>query len=132
MLFLIFINDLPTATNFFSILFADDTTFQLSGSNMPELFEKANIELAKASDWFISNKLTLNIKKTKYILFRPKSKKIDFSDLVLKIGSEKIERIGNGCKTSFFKFVGILLDEYLDWNSHTAHVSNKISSGNFI
>ena len=75
LLFLIFINDLPTATNFFTILFADDTTFQLSGSNMPELFEKANVELAKASDWFISNKLTLNIKKTKYILFRPKSTK---------------------------------------------------------
>ena len=132
LLFLIFINDLPTATNFFTILFADDTTFQLSGSNMPELFEKANVELAKASDWFISNKLTLNIKKTKYILFRPKSTKIDFSNLVLKIGDEKIERIGNGCKTSFFKFVGILLDEFLDWKSHTAHVSTKISSGNFI
>ena len=57
--------------------------------------------------------------------------KIDFSNLVLK-GDEKIERIGNGCKTSFFKFVGILLDEFLDWKSHTAHVSTKISSGNFI
>ena len=65
LLFLLFINDLPAATDFFSILFADDTTFQLTGNDMAELFAKANIELAKASEWFAANKLTLNIKKTK-------------------------------------------------------------------
>ena len=75
LLFLLFINDLPAATDFYTILFADDTTFQLSGSNMPVLYNKANSELAKAADWFAANKLTLNIKKTKYILFRPKTVK---------------------------------------------------------
>ena len=99
---------------------------------MPSLFEKANTELAKAADWFAANKLTLNIKKTKFILFRPKSVKIDFSDLVLKIGDEKIERIGRGCDTSYFKFVGIMLDEFLDWEHHTSHVAAKVSRGNYI
>ena len=131
LLFLIFINDLPAATDFHTILFADDTTFQLTGSNIPELYNKANSELAKAADWFAANKLTLNIKKTKYILFRPKSTKIDFSNLTLKIGNQPIDRIGKGCKATSFKFVGIMLDEFLDWDNHISHVSAKVSSGSF-
>ena len=132
LLFLLFINDLPMATNFFTILFADDTTFQVSGSNMEQLFDKANTELKKAADWFSANKLTLNIKKTKYILFRPKTTKIDFTNLTLKIANESIERIGKGCKSQFFKFVGIHLDEFLDWDHHINHVASKMSSGNFV
>ena len=132
LLFFVFINDLPSASDLFTILFADDTTFQLSGNDIPELFRKASIELLKSSDWFIANKLTLNIKKTNYILFRPKNVKVDFSNLELKIGDDKIDRIGKGCEFSFFKFVGLKLDEFLDWSHHTAHVTTKISSGNFI
>jgi hypothetical protein len=59
----IYINDLPLATDFFSLLFADDTTFQLSGNDLNDLFLKANLELKKAADWFSTNKLTLNVKK---------------------------------------------------------------------
>ena len=132
LLFLLFVNDLPAATNFFTILFANDTTFQISGTNMEQLFHNANTELKKAAEWFSANKLTLNIKKTKYILFRPKSAKIDFNQLTLKIASESIERIGKGCKSTFFKFVGIHLDEFLDWDYHIKHVAAKMSSGNFI
>jgi hypothetical protein len=63
LLFLLFINDLPNANECLTLLFADDTTFQLSGVNLDILYEKANFELDKASVWFKANKLTLNIKK---------------------------------------------------------------------
>ena len=98
---------------------------------MAELYNKANVELAKAANWFAANKLTLNIKKTKYILFRPKTTKIDFTNLILRIGNQPIERIGRGCPATFFKFVGIMLDEFLDWDNHISHVSAKLSSGSF-
>ena len=62
-LFLLFINDLPNSNNFLTLLFADDTTFQVSGVNLEELFELANTELEKSSVWFKANKLTLNVKK---------------------------------------------------------------------
>ena len=32
----------------------------------------------------------------------------------------------------FLKFVGIMLDEYLDWDAHTFHVASKISSGSYV
>ena len=65
LLFLIYINDLPNATEFLTLLFADDTTFQYSGTNLDLLFEKCNFQLEKASTWFKSNRLTLNVKKNK-------------------------------------------------------------------
>ena len=69
LLFLIFINDLPNATDFLTLLFADDTTFQISGVDIDQLYSIANSELEKSSVWFKANKLTLNVKKTKYMLY---------------------------------------------------------------
>ena len=125
------INDLPKNVNFFTLLFADDTTFQMTSSNLTELFAMANTELSRATDWFQANKLTLNVSKTKFILFRSKNMKVDFSNLALKIGSEKIERIWSDCKTKYFKFVGHHLDEFLSWTHQINHVHSKLSSANY-
>ena len=50
LLFLIFINDLPLATDFFTILYADDTTFQLSGADINLLILRANLQLKKGTE----------------------------------------------------------------------------------
>ena len=94
LLFLLFINDLPNATAFLTLLFADDTTFQLSGTNLPLLFNKSNIELEKASTWFKANKLTLNVKKTKYMLFTAKNASLDLQGLSIKIAEKPVDRMG--------------------------------------
>ena len=56
---------------------------------------------------------------------------VDFENLTIKLGEEKIERIGSDCKTKYFKFVGLFLDEYLTWEHQVQHVHNKLSSGNY-
>ena len=66
------------------------------------------------------------------MLFRPKNTKVDFNSLKLKIGSNCIDRIGKECETSFFKFVGIRLDEFLEWDQHISHVATKTNCGNYI
>ena len=65
LLFLFFINDLTKATDLFTLLFADDCTFQITATNSSSLFKRANEELNKAEQWFSANKLTINAKKTK-------------------------------------------------------------------
>ena len=68
----------------------------------------ANQELIKASDWFKANKLTLNISKTKYILFRSKTlEHLDLSQLDIQIDGQSVERVGKNCTSKSFKFVGI-------------------------
>ena len=127
-LFILLINDLPNASKFFSLLYADDTTLQMTESDLQLLFSSANNELANISDWFRANKLTLNISKTKFILFRDKHQISDLSNHNLFIDNKMIDRIGYGCNEESFKFVGLYLDEFLSWKFHIQHVYNKTAS----
>ena len=70
LLFIIYMNDITMSSRFFSyILFADDTNLLASDSNLTRLINTSNGELAKVSTWLKANKLSLNIKKTTYMLF---------------------------------------------------------------
>ena len=129
LLFLLFINDLPNATEFLTLLFADDTTYQMSGSDINVLFQNANAELEKASVWFRTNKLTLNVKKTKFMLFSDKT--LQLQGLNLRIGDQNIEQVGSNCKDKYFKFVGHVLDDKLSWQGNIEHVCKKLASANF-
>ena len=70
LLFILYINDFSMASNFlFSILFADDTNVSIEGQSYTGVIETLNKELKKIVIWLNSNKLTLNIKKTHYMIF---------------------------------------------------------------
>ena len=72
LLFLTYINDIINASKFLHlILFADDTNIFLRHSDLNILQSMSNVELDKLSEWFKSNRLSLNIKKTNCILFSP-------------------------------------------------------------
>ena len=76
------------------------------------------------NQWFTSNKLSLNAKKTKYSCFHKPSKKDDISLMLPKwtISNHFIER------QKFIKFLGVLLDENLNWKEHIKYTENKIST----
>ena len=72
-LFLIHINDLPSVCkSAATIMFVDDTNIVLSDSNLVTLETLANKELSHLATWLIANKLSLNIKKTHYMVFSNK------------------------------------------------------------
>ena len=123
LLFIIYTNDLPNCLNVCkAILFADDTTIYCSSNNIQDLYIKANYELESLSEWFRSNKLSLNVSKTNFVIFN--HNKIDIPEnLTMKIGNENIER-----KNSV-KFLGMIIDSKLEWKEHISCVKNKISSG---
>ena len=71
LLFILYINDLPNvSSNLFFLLFADDTNIFSSHSSIETLINHTNTELEKVAEWFRTNKLTLNLDKTNYIIFR--------------------------------------------------------------
>ncbi len=76
-LFLCFVNDLPNATDLLTILFADDTTGLDFSSDLPSLITCVQNKLSKLSHWFIANKTSLNVSKTKYIIFHVQGKRIE-------------------------------------------------------
>ena len=77
LLFLIYINDLSSVSNFLSaILFADDITLFHSSRNLTQLTDILNTELTNVVNWLNANRLPLNVDKTNFMLLGPKGKKI--------------------------------------------------------
>ena len=69
LLFNIYINDLAFATLFNANLFADDFNLTLADCKNHKVLEKeVNVKLSKIDDWMQINKLTINYKKTEFIL----------------------------------------------------------------
>ena len=78
LLFLLYINDLPNSSNKFDFhLFADDTSLFMSQENLETLESDVNAELDNISDWIIANKLSLNTKKSNYLIFSPKNRRVN-------------------------------------------------------
>ncbi len=71
------------------------------------------------NDWLKLNKLSLNLKKCKYIIFHTHRKTV--KPLHLMIDETTIERVAE------FNFLGKALDENLSWKSHINKMSNRIS-----
>ena len=75
-LFLIYANDLFKVSNpVMEVIFADDTNLFLSHKHLDTLFGSMNVELENVSTWFKSHKLSLNVDKSKWLSFRPFSKR---------------------------------------------------------
>ena len=117
LLFLIYINDFPSASSYFNfIMYSDDTTIysNIDSSNpnimlrLPET--KINAELAKIEEWLKINKLSLHFKKSKYVVF--KKTRTTNINLTLTIDKVVIDRV------DYFNFLGLT-------TKHTDNISNK-------
>ena len=80
-----------------------------------------NDELSKLSDWFRANKLSLNIKKTNYIMFGNKKLSQSSNPFQIKIDDSIIERVQST------KFFGLFIDERLQWSVHINAVCLSVS-----
>ena len=93
LLFLVYMNDLPCASNLFHcILYANDTTlFSTFGYSIPlqnsNVSDQLNQELLQVYEWLSVNKLSLNINKIKFMVFHPYQK--DISQLTSHIENKQ-------------------------------------------
>ena len=121
LLFLVYINDVCNVLKILDlILFADDTNVFFSHKNVDVIQKTLNDELPKLSDWCNTNKLSVNLKKSKFMIFRPTQKRQTL-DIKLEINHSAIERVK---ETVFW---GVILDETFSWKPHIANVARKIS-----
>ena len=93
----------------FPILFADNTNVILNASNVEDLIRTMNNELMKINEWLYCNKLSLNVSKTHFIIFKSQGMRNPIVNESLVIRNEVIKR---GRKT---KFLGVMIDEKLSW-----------------
>ena len=91
-----------------------------------------NTELNKLNEWFKANRLCINLKKTKYMLFRPSSTFPKLLNEHIYLNDMEVEQIGNYKNEKFFKFLGIYIDETLSWKYHIEKVCSKLSRANYI
>ena len=102
-------------------MYAGDTTLLLNSSDPNALQNDLNSNLGRIADWFQANKLTLNIKKTKLMLFGSKQSLHKFKDVSLIYNGVSIERVEK------FKYLGVTFDPQLSWNDHVNYLSSIIS-----
>ena len=120
LLFLLYINDLSTVSNvLFSILFADDSNMFIIGKNINEMCNKMNIALKEIEEWLYSNKLSLNVLKTNYMIFTTKNKVVD--DIGLFMCNTAIHRV------YVTKFLGVQIDAKLTFKNHIEYTCKKLS-----
>ena len=119
LLFLLYVNDMINCSTILHFTqFADDTTLGYRSNNLPELQNILEEEVHKVTKWLAANKLLLNVAKTHSMLFTFKR---DVSELKIRINDIEIER------KSITKFLGLQIDEKLNWKAHITHLCNKVS-----
>ncbi|CAH2211312.1 jg23354 [Pararge aegeria aegeria] len=121
-LFLVYINDLPyhVSGTCDIVLFADDTSLIFKTDRSKDNSDEVNRVMSHVSHWFTVNNLLLNAKKTKCVEFiLPNVKKID-KNIMINGESLKIE-------TSTV-FLGVTLDNKLQWGAHIDSLAGKLSS----
>ena len=122
LLFLVYINDINDIfgkANF--QLYADDTVIYNSGTSMAEIKNNLQENVDIFTNWCVVNKLTINTKKTKIMIFgsRYNIKRNPTMDLL--INGEKLQIVPT------YKYLGINLDQTLNYNYHLKYLVNSIS-----
>ena len=123
LLFLLYINDLPNISSklqFF--LFADDTNIYYESDDLKELEKTVNRELKLLSLWLNLNRLALNVTKTSFVIFRSNRKPVNHNVILILNRKALAQR-------DHVKYLGVLMDQHLNWKHQIANVSKKIGRG---
>ena len=102
------------------MLFNDDTSIFYSHSDPRCLQSVLNEELQNFDVWLKCNKLSVNIKKTNYIVFKPRYKKLDYN-FSFSFGNQSLKQ------SNVVIFLGVYLDEHLTWRHHISFVCKEIA-----
>ena len=120
LLFIIYINDIPEIAQYAKfILYADDANIILTANNIDEINSQLKNLTSDLLKWTEHNGLALNLKKTNYMIFS-RTKNIELPEPLI-ISETLIEHKREA------RFLGVIMDESLDWSRHVNAVQSKMS-----
>ena len=123
LLFIMYINDLPTVAKYCKVhLYADDTLLFFESSSVQTIEAALSKDLGHVVRWLNQNYLMLNHSKTKVMLMGTHQKLSSVQSFTVNVNANDLERVYK------FKYLGVILDPCLTWNEHIEHIGNKISS----
>ena len=117
---MIYIND-PNRVGTFSYIqhFPDDTNIIYRHKSLKKINQRIQYDLRNIAEWLRANRIALNTDKTRTVLFRaprkPLTRKMNF-----RISGQRIK-----VKTCA-KYLGIIIDEFLNWKSHFNVLRTKL------
>lgn len=122
-LFIVYINDIVKNLKNCKIqLFADDTLLYCVGEDAEAVVKIINEELIVLYRWLKQNGLSLNTKKTKFMIIKNR-----FNSVQTKghsgvfINNQSIEQVNE------YKYLGIVVDEHLTFSKHAEYITKKIA-----
>ena len=135
LLFIIYINDIiycqctcdsvhcinPDCITALFILFADDCNIFIDDKDTNAAYHRANDVLSGLKSYIDANYLHINIKKTKYISFRPPRSQPSTEEVSLCYDGIDIQQVQS------IKFLGVIIEDTLSWQTHIDSVCRKIS-----
>ena len=100
-------------------LYVDDTAITVTGDSVDDTVLKLNDQLEIVAEWFMYNKLSLNLTKTQYMTFGTRNRAGIMPTIELKFGNNTIDRVQT------FKYLGVKLDTHLTFNNHVQYIQSK-------
>ena len=121
LLFLLYINDMNRAVKHSTIHhFADDTNLLCKEKNPKILRIKMNQDLNLIFQWLCANRLSLNVAKTEFIIFKPPRMNIS-ERFTLKLNGTTL------LESTKIKYLGIIIDGRLTWKHHIYELRKKLN-----
>ena len=89
---------------------------------LPSCQESGLCELKKVCEWLAVNKLTLNISKSNFVIFRPYQKSLNFQPVIEMFDKNTKQYIPLECK-EYVQYLGIIIDCNLNWKHHINYIT---------
>ena len=121
LLFLAFLNDLPTVVISCTInMYADDTTINYANRDPNNVMRAINTDLHLIATWIESNKKTMNISKTQVMIFSRRVARSQAELNIVQINGTAIP------KQESIKYLGGIIDNDLSWKTHVGNVHRQM------
>lgn len=122
LLFILYINDLPSSSSKLDfVVYADDTNLFYSHKDIHRVEEVFNEELTHVCNWFNANKLSVNAKKTNFMLMGTAKNTHSAIVIDVKLNGSSLTRVTNTV------FLGMHIDENITWKCHIDHIISVCS-----